>query len=492
MADPHAACAAIAALPHLQALILGKAWDVDGASPIAALRHPAQLTYLGLSFSGRSFEPADPARESVQQLLLLSRLVNLRRLTLLNIPYPGVPGGVPAELSKLTALVIFYKRWASTTSQFQHLSSLTELQEMTISSVSLVADDVADIITLTQLTHLVLGSMRLELTSSSTRSWARLTALQSLSLRLCRAQADVVAALTQLRALTLFRVKALQPEDTRDTLRLTLSQLPLLTQLAYVGDHFSPGPPPADAFTALTASSNLCSLQVGVTVPVLRGTVPCGSPFTLGAMYPHLRLIDLQYKESRSMFPNKYILSMAVSEQQLQQLCSSCPAVEALAFNLCSRPSPTALQPLLQLSALTRLGVYNVGSATATVAGVAAQLTGLKQLVLGDLQQLADPSLLQLTVLTALRGLTLRGEAHAIASLELVDKVRVCHGSSWRLHTACPRDPGYRRRRCGMVYMHTHVKICLLTHRALRGLMECVFCCLEGDRPMFASALLLL
>jgi hypothetical protein len=41
--------------------------------------------------------------------------------------------------------------------------------------------------------------------------------------------------------------------------------------------------------------------------------------------------------------------------QNLAQLCSCCPAVESLAFALESDPGQLALEPLLQLSALTSL-----------------------------------------------------------------------------------------------------------------------------------------
>lgn len=105
------------------------------------------------------------------------------------------------------------------------------------------------------------------------------------------------------------------------------------------------------------------------------------------------------------------------------------------------------LQPLLQLSALTSLRIDQQdyirsvhgpcqralaaaagAAATAEVVEVAAQLTGLKQLVLGGLPWVADPVLLQLTTLTALEELLLSTWRHATPTneqdvLELHNKV---------------------------------------------------------------------
>lgn len=272
----------------------------------------------------------------------------------------------------------------------------------------MVASQVPSISVLSDLTHLSIASTRLEFTTDSTRSWAsNLTGLQSLNLKYCETQADALAAFTQLRALTLFDLETLSREEPLETLLQALTGLTLLTQLTYFLGYRLARTPGVDAFTALTASTNLHSLQLGVSGP---GVALHEAPFRPGSLYPHLRLIDLQYLQS--------IFATPISEQQL---CSSCPALEGADFNLCDDPSPTALLPLLQLSALTHLGVDRVGAAAASVACVAAQLTALKELVLEDLQQLTDPSLVQLTALTALQGLTLSGGDNA--SLELLDKV---------------------------------------------------------------------
>jgi hypothetical protein len=82
-------------------------------------------------------------------------------------------------------------------------------------------------------------------------------------------------------------------------------------------------------------------------------------------------------------------------------------------FAICDNPLPTACTPLLQLSALTHLAVDRVDGTAAVAAGVlnvAAQLTGLKKLVLHGLPQLKSLALVQLTALTALQELDLMSD----------------------------------------------------------------------------------
>jgi hypothetical protein len=177
-----------------------------------------------------------------------------------------------------------------------------------------------------------------------------------------------------------------------------MSQLTLLTQLSlniHSKDMVVPALTPADAFTALTASTNLCSLQL--RLEAASNTPEHWVLFAPDTLYPHLRVINLAQLTDAQDVP--------IKEQQLQQLCSCCPAVQDLRFALCTDASPTALQPLLQLSALTQLVVYRVGAAG--VLGVAAQLTGLKRLELRDIPCVSDPAVLQLTALTGLRQLSL-------------------------------------------------------------------------------------
>jgi hypothetical protein len=139
--------------------------------------------------------------------------------------------------------------------------------------------------------------------------------------------------------------------------------------------------------------------------------------FKPGAGYPHLTDINLQFAREYRGQP------VCITEQQLQQLCSSCPAVKSLDTFLCLEASPTALLPLLQLSALTHLGVFNIGPAAEAVVGVVGQLTSLKDLVLYDCQQVPNAALMPLTALTTLEELELRSNHHA--DVELKSEVSV-------------------------------------------------------------------
>jgi hypothetical protein len=251
---------------------------------------------------------------------------------------------------------------------------------------------------LSQLTTLELDSFNeLEISTASTSSWGPLTALEKLSMGFCVVQPDAVAALMQLRSLSLVYNTLWQDTGTME-LFAAVSQLLQLTELVlttYDSELGQPRPA-ATAFTALTSSTNLCSLQLGLCAIA---TPTNWALFRPGTVYPQLREINLIYERSAGAVP--------LSEQQLQQLCSCCPAVESLRLGASSYQSPTALMPLLQLSALTQLTVFEVGAAAASVVRVVAQLTGLKDLRLSGLNRLADPALRQLTALTALEELGL-------------------------------------------------------------------------------------
>jgi hypothetical protein len=182
--------------------------------------------------------------------------------------------------------------------------------------------------------------------------------------------------------------------------------------------------PPAAALTALTASTNLCVLQLDLSL----ARAPTGPHhavlFGPGTVYPRLRLIELQCGGT-------FGTHMPICEQQLQQLCSSCSALESLEVELCQGSSLTAWLPLLQLSALTQLKLRVCGTAAAASAvGVEAQLTSLKQLVIqaepGPQWRLAVPTLLQLTALTALEHLEMM--AGGSRPIYLKSKVRGCVG----------------------------------------------------------------
>jgi hypothetical protein len=135
---------------------------------------------------------------------------------------------------------------------------------------------------------------------------------------------------------------------------------------------------------------------------MITSTAPAGCDMlTAGTFYPDLRMVDLSYDGGQSILGAR----MPISEQQLQQLCSCCPAVESLSFAISQRFPPAAFSALLQLSALTSLSISRLGEAAAAAVGVAAQLTGLKQLTMAGLSELTDPRLLQLTALTTLEEL---------------------------------------------------------------------------------------
>jgi hypothetical protein len=157
----------------------------------------------------------------------------------------------------------------------------------------------------------------LEFSTASSTSWIWLTALQSLALHSGTVQAEALAAFMQLRALRLEGVVTTAGQDLMDLFG-AVAQLSVLTELLISSlEYFSSRsvhPPPAAAFTALTASTNLCSLQVGFV-----GWDPApGVLFRPGTVYPNLRLIILR---------NGGPLAVPVSKQQLQQLCNRCPAV---------------------------------------------------------------------------------------------------------------------------------------------------------------------
>jgi hypothetical protein len=120
--------------------------------------------------------------------------------------------------------------------------------------------------------------------------------------------------------------------------------------------------------------------------------------FEQGTVYPQLRDATLH-----GVFPYD---ATPVSQQQLQQLPSCCPAVESLSVELWSDPAAADCQVLLQLPALTKLELGIPGFSAAWL-DVVVQLTGLKSLRLDGLPEVAHPTLLPLTALTALEHLCL-------------------------------------------------------------------------------------
>jgi hypothetical protein len=265
---------------------------------------------------------------------------------------------------------------------------------------------------LTQLTQLELHFDCLDLSASS---WTQLTALQSLTCDTFLNQPQHLTCFTQLRALSVECPGAQQPGVQRYL--SAISQMPLLTAL-----HFEekqavglPQDVAAADFTALTASSNMRSLRVGLAGS---GAADGCILFQAGTVFPQLHVLDLLYRNSKYMQLDS---TLHVNDQQVRQLCSSCPALDTLAFklsfNATNSTSATALLPLLQLpgltalkalTALTSLQVHVVSGATAAAAvlDIAAQLTGLKQLQL-RLPHVADSTLMHCTTMRALENLAL-------------------------------------------------------------------------------------
>jgi hypothetical protein len=225
-----AAAAAIAALPELQSLRLAHVPGLQGnlvlTLQISALQ---QLTHLSLDCQ------ALPAQQ-VAGLMQLSGLVNLQHLQLTALPRDGVPGGLPSQLVKLTYLDIAYGdsiTGCDIAEQFQNLDSFTALQQLSVASSNLVADDLSGLQDILQLTGLKLASPRLEFSSTSTASWAcaNLSELQSLELRECTVQPKALEALTQLQVLSLVDCQMRCPAKE---LLAAFSKLLLLTDLHFV------------------------------------------------------------------------------------------------------------------------------------------------------------------------------------------------------------------------------------------------------------------
>lgn len=198
---------------------------------------------------------------------------------------------------------------------------------------------------------------------------------------------------------------ALDPDTPFQELLAAVSQMTLLTQLL-----LRPPSPPMDrlvlpaagAYVALTASTNLSSLKLAMSKEYL---APQYSLFKPASVYPNLVEVNLQHEWEGWNVP--------LSEDEVQQMCSGCPALQSLAFTPCidtSLPGNSRLLPLLQLTALTRFQAHILDNTTvAAVVHVAAQLTGLKVLVLTSASwelatypvvlKLATPALAALEVL---------------------------------------------------------------------------------------------
>jgi hypothetical protein len=421
LSDTHAAFAAIAALTDLQHLSIAATFDKQSRlhfRPQSFEANPQQLTKLtNLSIDCQTeWTDFDWATnifskfiEYGQQLQQLTALVNLQHLRWADLPYYGLPGGFPSQLSKLTCLDVTYHNRHNAEKQFQNLSSLTALQELKVGSwkgLDARCLDLGGMQQLSQLTSLKLADLAVVFTSSttsstsSTSSWPCLIALQKLVLSRCTLPPAAVAALTQLRALPLERVNINIGRPLGDLLR-AVAALTQLTQLdmAHPGEQYLRIHPPAAAFTALTASSHLRSLKLSLLgSKVLEDWVL----FRSHHMYPHLRTVHIEVSSGYKSWVRP------LSEQQVRRLSRCCPALESLSLALGNSRNlfSAAWEPLQQLSALTHLALHcGSNMASEIAARLAGELTRLQKLELEGVPDVRDGFLLRLTTLTALQEL---------------------------------------------------------------------------------------
>jgi hypothetical protein len=125
--DPQAAFEAIAALPELRSLSVAGA--ADRLCITGDLSRLTQLTRLQLD--SKLLSP----HQQLEQLSLLANLEDIR----LEMPLcESLDGGLPSQLHKLTCLQVSYNlpmRVGGAAEQFQHLSSLTALQDLRVKGV---------------------------------------------------------------------------------------------------------------------------------------------------------------------------------------------------------------------------------------------------------------------------------------------------------------------------------------------------------------------
>jgi hypothetical protein len=378
----HAGTAAIAVMSQLQTLKLAGPWVKQPLfNPLPTQLQPDELP---MHLTQLSLDCCPMGMHASADLSQLSALVNLAQLTLSALPYKGVPGGLP-PLVELTCLDVEYAAGCDASEQLQHFGSLTALQKLSIICSSLAADDVSAFEYLDQLTSLTLQSRNLDFSTAITNSWPFVTALQRLALKWCTVQSAALEGFTRLQALSL---RDCGHDDLLHGLLPAVSKLSSLAELTLTAEWVYPaGCPPqvaAAAFAALTASTNLGTLQLCLWDKDVSYVARNWVLFRPGFVYPHLHVVDLAYNTQKPAAP--------LSPQQLQHLCSCCPAVERLSFALTPGFPSAALLPLLQLTQLTCLEVYRVGSAMEVVCDIASQMTQLKQLKLLGSSKLADPS----------------------------------------------------------------------------------------------------
>lgn len=393
------ASAAITALPELQHLhlecvyneLLQYSYGYDEGL-IPDLQRTSKLTYL---FIEPVHEPA-----ILKQLGHLSALRHLEHLSLSCLGDGGVPGGLPSQLDKLTALHIMTQDGMDATTHFQHFSSFTARQELDITCNTVLTGDLRGIGQLGQLRSLELicqESNTTQFNTDNTRSWSQLTALESLCMSGCAVHPDGLMGCTQLQELAMeFNATLDTPVET---VLAAVSKLTLLTELDIsINDRLSPVIPVASS-AALTASTNLCVLRLSWTGGLYTSDSELFRP---GTVHPQLHTTSL-LQDDLGLVAG----TMPLCHQQLQLLCTACPAVSSLHIALLQDPSPTACQPLLQLSALTQLTLQAMCVDAAAGLQYVGQLTKLKQLRVLVVAAPRAPALLPLTSLPSLESLDL-------------------------------------------------------------------------------------
>jgi hypothetical protein len=151
------------------------------------------------------------------------------------------------------------------------------------------------------------------------------------------------------------------------------------------------------AFAALTASTQLTYLAVKGYLPADAG----GCMFPTGHQLPQLRSLCLDCENSA----RPYVFN---EEESFPRMVSACPALHSLRIaNIVSEGA--GLLELVRMSTLQELCCWGAGDTE--VRQALAHMTQLRQLTLHRPTQLSDAGAMQLTALTALTSLSIRGNS---------------------------------------------------------------------------------
>jgi len=187
-------------------------------------------------------------------LAALSSLVQLQRLTILDAVSEftddgGMPSTVLQHLKQLTHLSLYDTGGLLSMESLQHASGLVNLQELCITDSTV------------------------PLSPSTTPGWSRLTALQSLDLRRTNLDPSILQDCTQLEGLKLHSLAIISAGDAAalHSLLGRLQQLHLL-QLVHLEYDW---PVAAAAYSSLTASSHLQTLKFDIDDLTARHLATC-------------------------------------------------------------------------------------------------------------------------------------------------------------------------------------------------------------------------